>query len=1144
MDAIPEIAEIDPDLRRIADAAADDRKETLEAAKVALKRSSDTQRERFFDGVSALDTMAARADAVDAVIRALLDHAADKVFPAANPTTGERFAVIAVGGYGRGLLAPYSDIDLLFLTPYKRASRVEQMVEHTLYLLWDLGLKVGHATRSVEDCVRLAKTDMTIRTSLLEMRPIWGEARLADELRDAFWNNVANDDARFMAAKLEEREDRHASYGDSRYMLEPNVKEGKGAIRDLHALYWIAKHHYHVQDADDLVDIGVFSAGERRRFRKAAEFLTSVRCHLHYWAGRPEERLTFDAQVAIAERMGYADRPHIRGVERFMKHYYLTVKTVGDLTRILCAALEAAHTKPGRFSLGRLLKTPREIEGFDLISGRLAVRDDDAFRNDPIAMLRIFHVAERLDLDIHPGALRLIRRDLKKIDTVREDPEANRLFLELLTSKKTPSRALGRLNEAAVLGRFVPDFGRVVAQMQYDMYHTYTVDEHTIRAIGMLSALEKGELKGVAPVASEVVSQTQSRRALFVALFLHDIAKGRGGDHSILGAEVAQELCPRLGLDAGETDTVAWLVRHHLVMSRDPADPQTVRDFVDIVQSLERLRLLLALTVCDIRAVGPNTWTEWKASLLRDLYFRAQEAIAGGDATKSVKGRIERAKDEVAGILSDWAPDALQDALTRPPAGFWLSADAAELARRLRVYERAKASDPPLVIEVRPTPEGDATEVIVATPDHPGLFARIAGGLALAGVDIVQSQAATFGDGLVLDVFAVSSSPDEDLERRDDRIKACVRDALSGKVSLSKALHKPPPWRRRVEAFSVAPQVFVDNKASRTHTVIEVVGRDRPGFLNKIAWTLTQQGLQIAQSRISTYGERAVDVFYVKDVFGLKVEQEVKIAAVRKALLQALEELADLGSGCAASRSEIQLVAFVARDEAEAVVEPMGVGAAFVGRELHETAAALAASPDRPFEHRLPETAAALVPRDADGLDLPARHAAAREAGNKGQLQRADDAAVRLRDREELVRIGRDRGEGRRVARVEIALRRLPSGAQRVVGQQGDDRRQVPRFGAPEDRGTCRRVRHCAVRPPSTTRPAPVMKPASSEARKQMPFAMSSATPRRPIGWVEIATLRAASTSFSRRCAARATKVCAPMSVSITPGWIEFTRMR
>ncbi|MEQ9122243.1 MAG: [protein-PII] uridylyltransferase, partial [Alphaproteobacteria bacterium] len=500
----------------IAAADADDRQALLAAAKAVLAETSADLERRFLDGMPALETMRERSKAVDAVIGALLDHASTKVFPAANPTTGERLAVLAVGGYGRGFLAPFSDIDLLFLTHVRRASRVEQIVEHMLYLLWDLGLKVGHATRTVGDCVRLAKRDMTIRTSMLEGRRVWGDAELSAELRDVFWKEIASDDAQFMTAKLEEREGRHASYGDSRYLLEPNVKEGKGGLRDLHALYWIAKHHYKVEEVSELVDLGVFTKGERRRFRKAAQFLATVRCHLHYWAKRAEERLTFDAQVAIAERMGYADRPHIRGVERFMKHYYLTAKTVGDLTRIICAALEADQKKPNRFAIPRFRRQEQDVEGFDLIGGRLAVKNDEAFRENPVDMLRIFEVAERHDLDIQPGALRLIRRDLKKVDAVREDPEANRLFLEMLTSKRTPARALVRLNEAAVLGRFVPDFGRVVAQMQYDMYHTYTVDEHTIRAIGQLRALEAGELKAECPVATSVLERTASRRALYV----------------------------------------------------------------------------------------------------------------------------------------------------------------------------------------------------------------------------------------------------------------------------------------------------------------------------------------------------------------------------------------------------------------------------------------------------------------------------------------------------------------------------------------------------------------------------------------------------------------------------------------------------
>ncbi|MCG8544280.1 MAG: [protein-PII] uridylyltransferase, partial [Alphaproteobacteria bacterium] len=545
---------------------------------------------------------------MDQLIRVMYDVAAHRIYPAANPTAGEQLSIVAYGGYGRGELAPKSDIDLLFLMPYKQTPRGEQIIEHILYTLWDLGLKVGHATRSLDDCIRQAKADMTIRTGLLESRFVWGEQALFRELRQRFRAEVtAGTGPDFVEAKLRERDERHQRMGDTRYVLEPNIKDGKGGLRDLHTLFWLAKYLYGVNDISLLIEEGLFTDEEVKRFFKAQDFLWTVRCHLHYFTDRAEERLTFDLQPELAKLMGYRDHAGTSGVERFMKHYFLVAKDVGDLTRIFCAALEARHQRRS------LLRLPlglfnREVEGFRVEGGRLTVRDEKHFAEHPVDMLRLFEVAHRRKLDIHPEALRLITRNLRRIDkTVREDTEANRIFMEILCAEENPEVALRRMNEAGVFGRFMTDFGRVVAQMQYDMYHVYTTDEHTIRAIGILNRIERGELADDHPLSTEVIHKVLSREVLYVALLLHDIAKGRGGDHSVIGAQIADKVCPRLGLTPEQTETVAWLVRYHLAMSdttfkRDLDDRQTIRDFAARVQSPERLRLLLVLTVADIRA--------------------------------------------------------------------------------------------------------------------------------------------------------------------------------------------------------------------------------------------------------------------------------------------------------------------------------------------------------------------------------------------------------------------------------------------------------------------------------------------------------------------------------------------------------------
>jgi len=881
--------------------AAADRAAVLAALKSALAAGRAEIRRRFgAEGPQGGDGRAAArgyAFLVDQLLRTLHDFTTVHIYPQANPTVAERLALVAVGGYGRGELAPHSDVDLLFLLPWKITPHGEQVIEYILYHLWDLGLKVGHATRSVDESIRQAKADMTVRTGLLESRFVSGDAALYQELRRRFAREVVAGSGRaFTAAKLAERDTRHGRLGNSRYTLEPNVKEGKGGLRDLHALFWIAKYLYGVDDMAGLVEQGVFTAREAARFERAEAFLWSVRVHLHDLAGRPEERLSFDLQPELARRLGYTDHVGSRGVERLMKHYFLVAKTVGDLTRIFCAALEAENRKPA-FRLPDFGLFRQEIDGFHLDGGRLTVKDTRALIDRPVDMIRLFRVAQRESLDIHPATLRLVTQNLRLVDrTLRADAEANRLFLEMLTAEKDAEDGLRRLSEAGVFGRFVPDFGRVVAQMQYDMYHHYTVDEHTIFAIGILARIEKGELAEEAPIASRVVHQVQSRRVLYLAVLLHDIAKGRGGDHSELGAEVAQKLCPRLGLAAEETETVAWLVRWHLLMSntafkRDIDDAKTIADFAGQVQSLERLRLLLVLTVADIRAVGPKTWNGWKAQLLRELYIRAEEFLSGGLASEGRDTRIAAALQALKAELADWSADDLDTHRARGVPAYWLSFDTATLARHARLVRGAEAAGQELSIETRVDRWRAVTEVTVYTPDRHGLFSLLAGAIAASGGNIVDARIFTLANGMALDSFWVQDADGGSFERPDRlaRLAATVEHTLSGRAlpDLDQRLSAFPS---RFDVFPVVPRVLIDNNASATHTVIEVNGRDRPGLLYRLTSALTDLKLQISSAKISTFGQRAVDVFYVKDHYGLKIEADPRLKSIRARLLEALQD--------------------------------------------------------------------------------------------------------------------------------------------------------------------------------------------------------------------------------------------------------------
>ena len=861
-------------------------KHVLKSGDNEIRRRLETSRH------SGGDCVAARSFLMDQIIRVLFDHAIEHLIRRGVPTTGERISVLAIGGYGRGELAPLSDIDLLFLLPYKETPFSEQLVEFILYSLWDLGLKVGQAVRSIDENMLHAKADMTVRTSLLDARWIWGDQDLAAELKTRFQKEIVDGSAaQFVQAKLAERDARHEKTGDSRYRLEPNVKDDKGGLRDLHALYWIAKYLYGVSDVRRLADMGLIDDEAASRFAKSHDFLNTVRCHLHFLSGRPDNRLTFDLQREIAKKMNYSDRAGSTATERFMRHYFLIARDVGDLTRVFITMLEEKGRRKPLLRLPTALRR-RTVDGFVVDGGRIALTETEVEKT-PLKLLRIFRVAQVHKLDFQPNALRLVARQAKRVAAFRDDPTANAVFMDILTEPKGSEAILRLMNEAGVFGRFVPDFARVVAQMQYDMYHVYTTDEHTIRAIGILNRIERGRLIEELPIASEVIHKVQSRRALYVAVMLHDIAKGRGGDHSDLGADIALDLCPRLGLTAEETESVSWLVRHHLLMSntafkRDLDDPQTIARFAEAVQSPERLRLLLVLTCADIRAVGPNVWNNWKATLLRELFHRADEYMSGAQNTVSRDARVAASQQALMARLSDW-PEAMRErVIASASPAYWLAYDTATQERHACFIRTAVEKRENIAISFAVEDKRAVTSMLIYTPDHPGLFAKIAGALALSGVSIVDAKILTLSNGMALDTFYFQDYDGELIvqDTRLERIKARVVMALEGRIRLNQELERTAVLRvpTRAKAMEVPPRVFVDNTASKVCSVIEINGHDRPGFLFDVTKTLTDLGLQIASAHISTYGERVVDVFYVKDIFGMKVENESKLRQIREAL--------------------------------------------------------------------------------------------------------------------------------------------------------------------------------------------------------------------------------------------------------------------
>ena len=869
-------------------------KEALEEGRAELAR-------RLEERPSAGHAIAAgHAYLIDQLVRVIYDHATLHLYPAPNRSSAERIAIMAVGGYGRAEMAPFSDVDIAFLTPQRHAPWCEQVIEAMLYLLWDLGLKVGHSSRTLDDAMRMAKEDLTVRTALLEGRYVWGDQTLYDEGARRYRTEVAmGTERQFLREKLEERNARHKRMGDSRYVVEPNIKDGKGGLRDLQTLYWIGKYIHRVDAAADLVTVGLFTESEYRRFRNAERFLLAVRAHLHTITGRAEDRLTFDYQRQIAERMRFADRPGKSAVERFMQFYFLQAKHVGSLTGIFLSHIDeefAQKSQRGGFFAGFRTR-PRSIAGFTVHGGQIAAPSDDWFRKDPVRLIELFRLAEAEELDIHPRTMRQAQRDSGLIDhALREDPRANALFLDLLTGRNNPETVLRWMNEAGVFGRFVPDFGRVNAQMQFDMYHHYTVDEHTIRAIGLLARIEKGELVSDHPRATRLIGGLASRRALYVAVLLHDIAKGRGGDHSELGADVARELCPRFGLTEGETELVAWLVLHHLLMSstaqkRDLADPKTIEDFVAAVQSMERLKNLAILTAVDIRAVGPGTWNSWKGQLIGSLYDQAQERLRLGHIRHGRKERVAAKQAEVKKRIGERAD--LVDRYARSMGdAYWVAEPADIAARNIVHYAAAREAGDKLSIFDQYYEARGATLVTVIASDHPGLFYRIAGGIHLAGGNIIDARIHTTREGWAIDNFLVQDPQGRPFRepQQIERLERSIADALANRIDLAPRLAQRPLPHGRSKAFDVNPRVVFDNSASNRFTVIEVNARDRSALLNRLARALFEEGLVVNSAHVTAYGERAADTFYVTDVTGAKLTGEARIKRLEASLLEAASD--------------------------------------------------------------------------------------------------------------------------------------------------------------------------------------------------------------------------------------------------------------
>lgn len=877
------------------------RKAAVAVIAPALAEARQAALARLAAGEGGAETARALSAAIEETVSALYDFATVHVFRARNPTAGEKLSVCAVGGFGRGLLAPGSDIDVMFLHPYKPTPWGESVAEFIQYALWDLKLRLGPSVRTVAQAIHLAKADWTVLTALLDMRVVAGDGEAASDLERRLGPETLRGRLRaFVAAKLRERDMRLERQGPSRYMVEPDLKEGKGALRDLQTIAWLVRGATRALGRNDALPTLV-DKSEAAAFAQAEALFWTMRCHLHVIAGRAQDRLTFDLQPELARRMGYADAGAERAVERMMRAYFLEARSVGRLMRAVCARLEADAAKGAPRALARLLprarRRLRDVEpGIVIEAGRARFEDAQAVPAQPALMMALFRAAARAGADLHPDALDQITKALDdQIEALRASPLAAQAFFEVLLNPETVEPALRVMSECGLLGAYLPEFGRIVARTQFNMYHHYTVDEHTLRVVGGLADLERGRIAEDAGFAAPIFARIQHRRALYLAAVLHDVGKGLG-DQQIAGAELALVAAKRLGLSEDEAELTAWLVRRHLDMSdtaqrRDLGEPRTVADFASLVETPERLRLLTLLTIADIRAVGPGVWTAWKRHLLGELYDLAEAAFRGGRASvERVRHLLAQRAEEARAALPLAAPEG-EDAFTAAwradlEDAYWLAFDGASHVRHrdfaLSALSRGLAAE----VDARLLPERGAGELIVLAPDRPRLFADLAAAIAASGGDVRAARLFTTRAGMAFDIFTLAL---------DD-----PRDGWSQLAGVAEALHvaieggAPPlrlrPPSHRARAFAIEPTVVFDDEASDAATVIEVTGRDRPGLLAALAAALAEGGVNVLSANVESYGERAMDVFYAAEPEGGKIENPARRNAIRRGLLAALAE--------------------------------------------------------------------------------------------------------------------------------------------------------------------------------------------------------------------------------------------------------------
>jgi [protein-PII] uridylyltransferase len=796
------------------------------------------------------------------------------------------FALIAVGGYGRGELFPHSDVDVVVLLPEAHDPAHDEVLGNFITTLWDVGLEIGHAVRTVAECESEMAADATVRTSLLEHRHLAGSKRLFGEFACAF---AATLDVRaFYAAKTLEQQQRHLKHHDAAYNLEPNVKESPGGLRDLHTVIWIARAAGLGRTWRELARDGLMTMAEARAVSRQERLIGGLRARLHYLAERREDRLIFDQQAALAAQLGLVDTPARRGSEQLMQRYYRAAKLVRQINTILLQNLHA------RLYPAATAAIPIDAE-FQRVDELLDIREADLFARRPEAMLDAFLLLQR-DPELKgmsAAVLRALWHNRHRIDArFRRDPANRARFLQILREPRGLTHALRRMNLYGLLGQYLPVFGRIVGQMQHDLFHVYTVDEHILMVIRNLRRFTEPQHAHEYPLCSRLIGDFERTDLLYVAALFHDIAKGRGGDHSSLGSRDARRFCLEHGLSAHDADLVAWLVGEHLTMSstaqkQDITDPHVVRAFAAKVATEERLIALYLLTVADIRGTSPKVWNAWKAKLLEDLFRAARAELTGGSAGQSIHDSVQARQLDAQRLLRLYAvPDGAEQPLWRNlDTPYFQRHTAEEIGWHARhLYWRVNGDKP--VVKARLARDGAGLQVLAYLPDQRELFARICGFFGRAGLSILEAKVHTTRHNYALDTFVVHD-PANPLAAYRETIQY-IEYELGARLADPQPVEPPAEGRipRQLRHFPLTPeiQIFPDDKG--THYILEVVAGDRPGLLARIAYVLAKANINVASAKINTLGERAEDVFLID---GARLHDEQALLRLETALYEQLE---------------------------------------------------------------------------------------------------------------------------------------------------------------------------------------------------------------------------------------------------------------